>query len=84
MLSFQIINSGRGIQIDCDDQGMATLIGALERIRPTGGHVHLCTPSNGGHELNEKTLFGETKRSEKSSSRGLVIEVAAILGELGT
>jgi hypothetical protein len=27
MLSFQIINSGRGIQIDCDEEGMATLIG---------------------------------------------------------
>jgi hypothetical protein len=59
MLSFQIINSGRGIQICCDNQGMATLIGALEKIRPTGGHVHLCTPSNGGRELSEQTPQGE-------------------------
>jgi hypothetical protein len=59
MLSFQIINEGRGIQIGCDEQGMATLIGALEKIRPTGGHVHLRTPSNGGRELSEQTPWGK-------------------------
>ena len=53
MLSFHIINSGR-IQIHCDDEGMTTLIGALEKIRPDGGHVHLRTPSNGGRELDEE------------------------------
>jgi hypothetical protein len=47
MLSFQIINEGRGIQIACDDRGMATLVGALEKIRPTGGR-----------ELSEKTPWG--------------------------
>ena len=59
MLSFHIINSGRGVQIDCDDEGMATLIGALEKIKPDGGHVHLLTPSNGGRELSEESPWGE-------------------------
>ena len=59
MLSFQVINAGRGIEIHCDDQGMATLVKALERIRPNGGHAHLLTPSNGGRELDEKTPWGE-------------------------
>jgi hypothetical protein len=57
MLSFQIKNAGREIQIDCDEQGMATLIGALEKVR-FGDHVHLLAPSNGGRELDEKTLWG--------------------------
>jgi hypothetical protein len=53
MLSFQLTNSGRGIQVCCDSQGAAALLGAIEKIRRTGGHVHLCTPSNGGNELSE-------------------------------
>src|SRR5882757_2276802 len=58
MLSFQIINSGRGIQIFCDSEGLATLAGSLEKLRATAGHIHLRTPSNGGHELSEKTPWG--------------------------
>jgi hypothetical protein len=59
MLSFQLANEGREIQIECDEQGMNTLIGALEKIRYKGGHVHLRTPSNGGRELSEKTPWGD-------------------------
>ena len=59
MLSFHMTNEGRELQVYCDDEGMATLIGALEKIRPTGGHVHLRTPSNGGRELSEKNPWGE-------------------------
>lgn len=58
MLSFQIVTPNE-IQIHCDDSGMATLIGALEKIRPDGGHVHLLTPSNGGRELDEQTPWGD-------------------------
>ena len=58
MLCFQIINQGRGIQIDCDEQGKATLINALNRVE-AAGHLHLLTPGNGGHELSEKTPWGE-------------------------
>ena len=59
MLSFQITNSGRAIQINCDGDGLTTLVAALEKIRHTGGHVHLLTPSCGGHELEEQTPWGE-------------------------
>ena len=58
MITFQIIREGRGIQIYCDAQGKTTLASALEKAREAG-HVHLLTPSNGGHELNEKTPWGE-------------------------
>jgi hypothetical protein len=64
MLSFQVTNSGRAIQICSDDGGMTTLIGALEKIRLTAGHVHLLTPSNGGHELSEQTPWGEATIGE--------------------
>jgi hypothetical protein len=63
MLSFQIINSSRGIQIDCDDAGIATLIDALKRA-PKRGHVHLCSPSCGGKELSDTTPFGEAAIGE--------------------
>jgi hypothetical protein len=59
MLSFLIANNGKEIQIICDGKGAGTLIGALERIRHRGGHVHLLAPSNGGRELSEKTPWGE-------------------------
>ena len=55
---FEIIDSGRAIQVYCDGEGMATLVAALEKIRSADGHGHLCTPSNGGHELSEKTPYG--------------------------
>jgi len=59
ILSFEIINSGRSIQIDCDRQGLEILIGALEKLRSTASHIHLRTPSNGGHELSEQTPWGK-------------------------
>jgi hypothetical protein len=58
MLSFQMINEGRGIQMNCDEEGMVTLIEALKKIK-TAGHVHLLTPSNGGRELSEQTPWGK-------------------------
>jgi hypothetical protein len=58
MLSFKIANEGRAISIACDEQGMATLIKALERARSNGDHIHMCTPANGGRELDEKTPWG--------------------------
>ena len=65
MLSFEIVNEYRGIQVLCDKQGMATLIGALEKIQKAG-HVHLLTPSNGGRDLVKK-LHRDEKRSVRSS-----------------
>jgi hypothetical protein len=58
MLSFEIINGGRGIQIDCDEQGTAILIAALNRVQEAG-HLHLLTPANGGRELNEQNPRGK-------------------------
>jgi hypothetical protein len=59
MVSFQVINQGKGIQISGDEQGMATLVEALKKIQPTGGHIHLRTPANGGKELDKMTPWGE-------------------------
>jgi hypothetical protein len=59
MLSFQITNSGREIQIYCDEEGIASFIGSLEKLRSAAGHVHLRTPSNGGRELSERNPWGE-------------------------
>lgn len=64
MLSFQLINQGQGIQVNCDEQGMTTLLDALKKVQPTGGHIHLRTPANGGKELDEKTPWGEDTVSE--------------------
>ena len=59
MLSFRVINKGNGIQVDCDEHGMATLLEAFKKIQPAGGHIHLCTPANCGKELDEKSPWGE-------------------------
>jgi hypothetical protein len=59
MLSFQLVNQGRGIQVLCDEQGVTTLVEALKKVQPTGGHIHLRTPANGGTEPDEKSPWGE-------------------------
>jgi len=64
MLSFHMTNSAKAIQIDCDEEGMGILLDALARVRTYGGHVHLCTPANGGHELSETTPFGQNPLGE--------------------
>jgi hypothetical protein len=63
VLSFQLTNSNKAIQIDCDEQGLRVLLDLLEKARAQG-HIHLWTPSNGGHELSEKTPFGEAAIGE--------------------
>ena len=55
MLSFEVKNFGKEIQIHCDDEGVALLISRLEEGRSSGGHIHLRTPSIGGEELCGKT-----------------------------
>lgn len=59
MLSFELANAGRAIEISCDEAGMAALIKALERVRADGDHLHLRTPSNGGRDLSEKSPWGQ-------------------------
>ena len=57
MLSFELVRDGKAIQIDCDSEGLATLVQALERVRQTG-HLHLLAPSAGGRELSDETPWG--------------------------
>jgi hypothetical protein len=59
MLSFQIINAGRSIQITCDSAGASSLIETLKHLQLEGGHVHFLSNSNGGKELDERTSSGE-------------------------
>jgi hypothetical protein len=58
MLSFELSNEGRAIQISCDSKGLAALIAALEEVR-SSGHLHLRAPSNGGRELSKKNPWGK-------------------------
>jgi hypothetical protein len=48
-----------GLEINCDEKGMAVLIKALESVRADGDHIHLLTPSNGGRELDEIDPWGK-------------------------
>jgi hypothetical protein len=59
MLSFNLSNEGRAVEISCDAQGMALLIEMLERVRADGDHLHFRTLSNGGRELSEKNPWGK-------------------------
>ena len=59
MLSFQITDSGKSIQIDCDDDGLERLISALDNMKgEKGGHVHLRALSAGGNTLSDSTPWG--------------------------
>ena len=59
MLSFRIVNPGT-IEIDCDRQGMATLMGALAGLVGQGAsHIHLRGPSMGGKDLSEQSPYGD-------------------------
>ena len=59
MLSFQVIESGNAIQVDCDSAGMATLLEKLASvIRDGPSHIHLRGPSAGGKDLSETSPFG--------------------------
>jgi hypothetical protein len=57
MLSFEITESGRVIQIHIDRDGLSVLQKALNNLMASG-HVHLRSAPNGGRELNELTPWG--------------------------
>ena len=63
MLSFELIESGKTIQICADDEGLALLRNALERVT-SSGHLHLRTIANGGNELNDKNPWGQAAIGE--------------------
>jgi hypothetical protein len=61
MLSFQIVNSGKEIQVYCDEDGLDLLISKLVYMKNKDvGHIHLCSPSAGGKVLNDKTPWGDS------------------------
>ena len=65
MLSFQIDKSGRKINVDCDAEGMAILLGALAKlVGERASHLHLWTAAATGGVLNDKTPWGEEAVSE--------------------
>jgi len=71
MLSFEVINSGKTIQVDCDSEGLEILIAALEEFKTKDlSHVHLRAPSVGGHVLSDKTPWGKEAVGEVIISLG--------------
>ena len=65
MLSFQIVDSGKAIQVFCDDDGLDMLIAKLTNMKNENlGHIHLRTPSAGGDILNDKTPWGDDAIAE--------------------
>jgi hypothetical protein len=63
MLSFEIVESGKAIQICADDSGLLILKKALERVS-TSGHLHLLSSANGGNELNDTNPSGQVAIGE--------------------
>jgi len=63
MLSFELTESGKTIQICADDDGLALLRKALERVTGSG-HLHLRTVANGGKELNDTNPWGQAAIGE--------------------
>ncbi len=71
MLSFQLTNEGKAIQIDCDTQGLVTLISVLKEAQEKEiGHVHLRAPSAGGKLLSDTTPWGKAAVGEVIISLG--------------
>ena len=58
MLSFELANEGRAIQIFCDQQGLAAFIAAVEKARKDGDHIHLRTPADSGRDLSATNPSG--------------------------
>jgi hypothetical protein len=63
MLSFEIIESGKAIQIYADGDGLLLLRNALERVTQCG-HLHLRSPPNGGNDLNDANPWGQAAIGE--------------------
>jgi hypothetical protein len=63
MLSFEVIESGRAIQIFADDEGLSLLRKVLEQVT-SSGHVHLRSIANGGNELNDANPWGNAAIEE--------------------
>jgi hypothetical protein len=64
MLSFEVIESGKTIQICADDEGLSLLRKALERVT-SSGHLHLRTVAKAGTSSMTRIL-GDKPRLGKS------------------
>ena len=65
MISFQIQDMGKEIQVYCDDDGIDLLLSKLIRLKENNvGHVHLRSRSAGGDDLNDKTPWGDDAVAE--------------------
>lgn len=53
MLTVELGDESRVVEIHCDRDGLETLIRHLKSLRRAGEHVHLKTPSWAGAELTE-------------------------------
>lgn len=60
MLSFEVVDSGKAIQIHADDNGLLVLRKALEQVSSTG-HIHLLSTANGGNELDDTNRLGTSR-----------------------
>jgi hypothetical protein len=58
MLSFEIVESGKAIQVYADNNGLLLLKKALERVT-SAGHLHLLGSANGGNELDDANPYGQ-------------------------
>jgi hypothetical protein len=63
MLSFEVIEAGKAIQIFADDEGLSLLQRALEQVT-SSGHLHLRSIANGGKELNDANPWGQAAVGE--------------------
>ena len=55
MLSFELNDDGKAIQVHCDSEGMGILLEALAGlVKEGGGHVHL----RAGEKLSSVSPFG--------------------------
>ncbi len=63
MISFELTNENRIIQVCVDDSGINALIRSLEKLRVSGSHIHLCSPPR-GKDLSDKNPWGTDAISE--------------------
>jgi hypothetical protein len=54
ILTFEISTEKDELEIHLDDDGLDLLISELSGLRNKHDHLHLMTPSWGGHELTEE------------------------------
>jgi hypothetical protein len=53
LLSFEITDDGKAIQIHCDWEGLTRLRQRLDEFVKLGGHIHLRSPGAGGKDLDD-------------------------------